>query len=157
MLIGFAQQVYKFEICRGKSGHRTTLSFRTSAHAGVGISVEFRAAYRHTDRSFCFVSPNMPVCYRKMVFLSGRLPHQSEDWFAMTRIMRSRSSKDGDCHASVRTGSQWHGIRVRNDREFDGARFDNHLFNPPRSGTLIIHYSLFIIHFSLTLVRGQSV
>ena len=41
----------KIGICRGKTGHRTTLSFRTSAHTGVGISIEFQAAYRHTVRS----------------------------------------------------------------------------------------------------------
>ena len=35
-----------------KSGPRTTLSFRASAHTGVGIPIEFRVTYRHTDRTF---------------------------------------------------------------------------------------------------------
>ena len=40
----------------GNLSHRQNVSFRTSARTGVGISIEFRAAYRHTDRSFlcCF-------------------------------------------------------------------------------------------------------
>ena len=48
----------KIGICGGKTGHRTTLSFRTSAHTGVGISIEFWAVHRHTDCLFCAVSRN---------------------------------------------------------------------------------------------------
>ena len=48
--------VRKFGICRGKPGRRTTLSFRTSAHTGVGISIEFRTIYRHP-----FVGDGFPV------------------------------------------------------------------------------------------------
>ena len=61
--------------------HRQNMSFRTSAHAGVGISIEFRAAYRHTDRSFATFSGIYP---REVVRLTGGLPLQSADWFAMT-------------------------------------------------------------------------
>ena len=60
---------------------RTTLSFRTSAHTGVGISIEFRVSYRHTDRSF---APFSGICPRGMVLLSRRLPRQFENWLAMT-------------------------------------------------------------------------
>ena len=38
------------------SAPRTTLSFRTSAHTGVGIPIEFRAIYRHP-----FVGDGFPV------------------------------------------------------------------------------------------------
>ena len=61
--------------------HRQNMSFRTSAHAGVGIPIEFQAAYRHTDRSFTTFSGIYP---REVVRLSGGLPRQSEDWLAMT-------------------------------------------------------------------------
>ena len=47
--IGLMSESDKLEFADG-SAPRTTLSFRTSAHTGVGISIEFRAAYRHTDR-----------------------------------------------------------------------------------------------------------
>ena len=57
------------------------MSFRTSAHTGVGISIEFQATYRHTDHSFALFSG---IFLREVVLLSGRLPHQSADWFAMT-------------------------------------------------------------------------
>ena len=60
---------------------RTTLSFRTSAHTGVGISIKFRAVYRHTD---CFILPFPGILPRRIVLLSGRLPRQSADWLAMT-------------------------------------------------------------------------
>ena len=36
--------------------HRQNVSFRTSAHTGVGISIEFRAIYRHP-----FVGDGFPV------------------------------------------------------------------------------------------------
>ena len=49
------------------------MSFRTSPQTGVGISIEFQAAHRHTVRS------NLP-CYgvhpREMVRLTRRLPRQ---------------------------------------------------------------------------------
>ena len=44
--ISFTQQVYKLEFVEG-SELRATLSFRTSPKTGVGISIEFQAAYRH--------------------------------------------------------------------------------------------------------------
>ena len=49
------------------------MSFRTSAHAGVGIPIEFQAAYRHTDRSFTTFSGIYP---REVVRLTGGLPRQ---------------------------------------------------------------------------------
>ena len=55
------------------TGHRRTLSFRTSPQTGVGISIEFRAAYRHTDRSFALFSVILP---REVVRLFGGLPRQ---------------------------------------------------------------------------------
>ena len=60
-------------IYRGKTGHRTTLSFRTSVHTGVGISIKIRAAFRHTVCSILAFSGVYP---RKVVRLSGGLPHQ---------------------------------------------------------------------------------
>ena len=68
-------------IWRGKTGHRTTLSFRTSAHTGVGISIEFQATYRHTGHSFLPFSGIHP---RKGVLLSGGLPRQCAHRLAMT-------------------------------------------------------------------------
>ena len=56
-------------------------SFRASAHTGVGISIDFRTAYRHTD---CPILPFFGVYPREVALLTGGLPHQSEDWFAMT-------------------------------------------------------------------------
>ena len=46
----------KTGICWGKSALRTTLSFRTSPPTGVGISIDFRALYRHP-----FVGDGFPV------------------------------------------------------------------------------------------------
>ncbi len=43
--------------------HRQNVSFRTSPKTGVGISIEFRAAYRHTGCSFCTIFRNLPVYY----------------------------------------------------------------------------------------------
>ena len=68
-------------------GYRTTLSFRTSAHTGVGISIDFRAAYRHTGRS---ILPFPGICPRKVVLLSGGLPRQCAHWLAMTRNLIAR-------------------------------------------------------------------
>ena len=86
MHIGFTQQVYKLEFAEG-SAPRTTLSFRTSAHAGVGISIDFRAAYRHTGRS---ILPFPGICPRKVVLLSGGLPRQCAHWLAMIRNLIAR-------------------------------------------------------------------
>ena len=58
MHIEFTQLPDKLGICRGERTPRTTLSFRTSPQTGVGISIEFWAAHRHTVCSFCTVSRN---------------------------------------------------------------------------------------------------
>ena len=47
----------------------------------VGISIEFRAAYRHTDRSF---APFSGIHPRKVALLTGGLPRQCAHWLAMT-------------------------------------------------------------------------
>ena len=47
MHIGFIQQSDKLGISRGKSGHRTTSHSEPVRLSGVGISIEFQAAYRH--------------------------------------------------------------------------------------------------------------
>ena len=54
---------------------------RTSAPASVGISIEFRAASRHTYRSF---APFSGIHPREVVRLSGGLPRQCAHWLAMT-------------------------------------------------------------------------
>ena len=64
------------------SAPRTTLSFRTSAPASVGICIEFRAAYRHTVRS---ILPFSGIHPREVVRLLGGLPRQCDHWLAMTR------------------------------------------------------------------------
>ena len=69
--------------------HRQNVSLRTSANAGVAISIEFRAAHRHTVYSFCIVFQNpatrncasnqeiaTPVC--------GLVRNDREVGFAMT-------------------------------------------------------------------------
>ena len=43
VLIGFTYQYEKWNLA-----HRQNVSFRTSAHTGVGISIEFQIAFRHT-------------------------------------------------------------------------------------------------------------
>ena len=63
------------------------VSFRTSPQTGVGISIEFRAAYRHTDRSFALFSVILP---REVVRLFGGLPRQCDHWLAMTGISIAR-------------------------------------------------------------------
>ena len=60
---------------------RQNVSFRTSAHTGVGISIDFLETHRHADCSILLI---FGVYLRKVVLLSGGLPHQSADWFAMT-------------------------------------------------------------------------
>ena len=57
------------------------MSFRTSAHTGVGISIEFQAAHRHT---VCSNLPFPGIHSRKVVRLSGGLPRQCAHWLAMT-------------------------------------------------------------------------
>ena len=64
------------------SAPRTTLSFRTSAHTGVGISIEFQIIHRHTN---CSILPFPGILPRKIVLLFGRLPRQCAHWLAMTR------------------------------------------------------------------------
>ena len=69
-------------ICGGKTGHRTTLSFRTSPQTGVGIPIEFQAAHRHTGVLPCHF-PNF--IHEKWCFYPGDC-HTSDicHWFAMT-------------------------------------------------------------------------
>ena len=77
MHISFRQQVYKLGIWRDvRTCHSEPVRF-----PGVGISIEFRAAYRHTGRS---ILPFSGVHPREMVLLSRRLPRQCEHWLAMT-------------------------------------------------------------------------
>ena len=52
---------------------RQNMSFRTSAHTGVGISIEFQAAHRHT---VCSNLPFPGIHSRKVVRLTGGLPRQ---------------------------------------------------------------------------------
>ena len=84
--LGMYFQEINWNLQRGE-GYRTTLSFRTSAHTGVGISIDFRAAYRHTGRS---ILPFPGICPRKVVLLSGGLPRQCAHWLAMTRNLIAR-------------------------------------------------------------------
>ena len=70
--LGFLQAARQIGICRGERTPRTTLSFRTSAHTGVGISIEFQATYRHTGCSFVPFSGILP---REVVRLTEGLPH----------------------------------------------------------------------------------
>ena len=126
--IGFMRKCGKLGICRGKSGHRTTLSFRTSAHTGVGISIEFRATYRHTDRSFCAVFRNLPVCYRKMMLLFGGLPHHlsglvrndREFGFAMTGNSMARQIPICRTAERYRAGQAGNDYRPRSSRPVSG-------------------------------------
>ncbi len=70
--LGIVLRFGKLDFAEG-SAPQTTPSFRTSAHAGVGISIEFQTAYRHT------VSSSLPfsgVYPREVVLLFGRLPRQ---------------------------------------------------------------------------------
>ena len=69
-------------ICGGKTGHRTTLSFRTSPQTGVGISIEIRAAHRHTGVLTCHFPK---FIHEKWCFYPGDC-HTSDigHWFAMT-------------------------------------------------------------------------
>ena len=55
--------------------HRQNVSFRASPQTGVGISIEFQAAQRHTGRS---ILPFPGIHPREIVLLSGRLPRQCE-------------------------------------------------------------------------------
>ena len=71
-------------IYRGKTGHRTTLSFRTSAHTGVGISIKFRATYRHTDRSFIPFSGIWLCVIERLYFYPGDCHARKANWLAMT-------------------------------------------------------------------------
>ena len=82
--IGFSEQSDKLvfaEVSLGFEQHCHSEPVRLS---GVGISIEFRAAYRHTA---CSNLPFLGIHPREMVLLSGRLPHQSADWFAMTGFL----------------------------------------------------------------------
>ncbi|MCI6851546.1 MAG: hypothetical protein MR883_08565, partial [Clostridiales bacterium] len=67
------------------------MSFRTSAHAGVGIPIEFQAAYRHTDRSFATFSGIYP---REVVRLSGGLPRQESELARNDREFDSLSNSN---------------------------------------------------------------
>ena len=69
-------------ICRGERTPRTTLSFRTSSQTGVGISIEFQAAHRHTGVLTCHFPK---FIHEKWCFYPGDC-HTSDigHWFAMT-------------------------------------------------------------------------
>ena len=82
MHIGFTQLPDKLGICRGERTPRTTLSFRTSPQTGVGISIEFQAAHRHTGVLTCHFPK---FIHEKWCFYPGDC-HTSDigHWFAMT-------------------------------------------------------------------------
>ena len=71
----------KSGICRGMQGIEQHCHSEPVRTTFVGISIEFQTIYRHTD---CFILPFPGVHPQETVLLSRRLPHQSEDWFAMT-------------------------------------------------------------------------
>ena len=74
--------------------HRQNVSFRTSAHTGVGISIEFQIIHRHTD---CSILPFSGIHPQKIVLLSRRLPHHlrglvRNDWFFDSLKLRCRTA-----------------------------------------------------------------
>ena len=74
MLVGFIIRAINWNLA-----DRQNVSFQTSAHAGVGISIEFQVAYRHTVYS---ILPFSGIFHKK--------------WYVYP----------GDCHTSLRTGSE---------------------------------------------------
>ena len=76
--------VRKIGICRWKTGHRTTLSFRTSAHY-------FRGNLHRI--------PDNPIVIQALFCRLSEFIHEKLFFYP------------GDCHASLRTGSQWPEIR----------------------------------------------
>ena len=95
--LGIVLRFGKLDFAEG-SAPQTTPSFRTSAHAGVGISIEFQTAYRHT------VSSSLPfsgVYPREVVLLFGRLPRQCAHWLAMTRSDGTPNSNSSRQYVAV--------------------------------------------------------
>ena len=79
--IGLAGQCGKLEFADERPGIEQHCHSEPVRTTFVGISIEFQTIYRHTD---CFILPFPGVHPQETVLLSRRLPHQSEDWFAMT-------------------------------------------------------------------------
>ena len=75
--LGIVLRFGKLGICRAvRTCHSEPVRL-----SGVGISIEFRAARRHTD---CPFVPFSGVHPREIVLLSGRLPRQCDHRLAMT-------------------------------------------------------------------------
>ena len=102
----------KLGICRGEHAPRTTLSFRTSAHTGVGISIEFQIIHRHTD---CSILPFPGIHPREIVRLFRRLPRQ--------------------CALLYRNDREFAKFLFVNLLRKDNSKIHTFL-KPPRSGTL---------------------
>ena len=100
---------------------RQNVSFRTSAHAGVGISIEFQAAHRHTGVLTCH-SPKF--IHEKWCFYPGDC-HTSDigHWFAMT----GNSINSNLSHCCVNPISILYDYRVR--------------------GTIIVNFQLSILFY----------
>ena len=81
VLTGLTQQRRKLEFVEVSARPEQHCHSEPVRLSGVGISIEFQAAHRHT---VCSNLPFPGIHSRKVVRLSGGLPHQSEDWFAMT-------------------------------------------------------------------------
>ena len=70
------------EVSQGFEQHCHSEPVRTTF---VGISIEFRAAYRHTDRSFFVLFPGIYLCViEKWYSYPGDCYTRKADWFAMT-------------------------------------------------------------------------
>ena len=71
--------------------------------------------------------------HRDRVLLTGRLPRQRDHWLAMTRRLRPRTPKEGDCQVST-------ALLYRNDREV-GTPPPHHGTIPSGAGQKRLHIS----------------
>ena len=81
VLIGLTQQNDKLEFVEESQSIEQHCHSEPVRTTFVGISIEFRAAHRHTDCSILLFSEILP---REIVLLSRRLPRQFANWLAMT-------------------------------------------------------------------------
>ena len=140
--IGFMRKCGKLGICRGKSGHRTTLSFRTSAHYFRG-NLHRISGYLSSYRPFflccfsestCMLSKNgasirgiaTPVC--------GLVRNDREFGFAMTGNSMARQIP------ICRTAERYRAGQVGNENRPRSSR----LGRPPCGQIPIVHCQLSI-------------
>ena len=83
--IGFRKHTDKLKFVEERPGIEQHCHSEPVRTTFVGISIEFRATYRHTGRSFFVLFPGICLCViEKWYSYPGDCHTRKADWFAMT-------------------------------------------------------------------------